>query len=751
MQGFDATSVAQSIPAPQGQVWSIDEVAVLQSALTEIADTTADGSADAVAALVPGTTVSGRYRSAGAVEIELRVDLDGARPTRRVSGDFYRRSGSTLAYTGSFIVNAPTITLGQQQVVVEGEGVFSFAANSPVMRLIIPRTPATSARAPIQVQFLTTSGVPGSTHSCAFQSSAFRTVEWEQDIVADVTPFATYDTASFPHPGRARRLSVPLAFAEAGVEFLDTRATNKVSAQLSGADRVWSNRELHAAMTRNFSRASTMPAWRVYLLAATSHERPRTRGIMFDSDRRQGCAIFHDLTGSGASTDAEVQRSMLRTYVHELGHCFNLYHSHMKDLMHPPRPNRLDALSWMHYPQNYVGPAGSGPAAYWRAFPFQFDDEELVHLRHGFRNDIVPGGRPFGQGASDIDPEAFAEPVVNESGLALEIRGPAQFMLGAPVVIEFRLSLTDLRGRVVNALIHPNHGFTQLGIARLGGRPVVFRPMMTQCADPELVELGHGDPAIYASAYVGYGRDGFYFDSPGTYELRALYTAPDGSRIMSNALRVRIAAPLDRQEDELAQLFSGDQQGALFFLLGSSAPTLEAGNAAFQEALDKYPSHPLTTFIKLTEGMSSALPFKQLDDGQILMKDPDYTLAERKLAEVVDATTGGPEVTWEGAAPIGSVPRLDNITLNMAVRRLARVRARNGDLQAARDTADQLLGFLAKQGVKNTVQASVREQLDSLVTKLADNADEGALPPPEQRARPARGSANRPRKPPAER
>jgi hypothetical protein len=56
----------------------------------------------------------------------------------------------------------------------------------------------------------------------------------------------------------------------------------------------------------------------------------------------------------------------------------------------------------MNYPPRYL-PAGGGPggpAAFWDAFPFQFDDLELAHLRHAFRNDIIMGGNPFGTGAA---------------------------------------------------------------------------------------------------------------------------------------------------------------------------------------------------------------------------------------------------------------------------------------------------------------------------------------------------------------
>ena len=47
------------------------------------------------------------------------------------------------------------------------------------------------------------------------------------------------------------------------------------------------------------------------------------------------------------------QRAQLRTYVHELGHAFNLLHSWQKNLADPPQPlgpnSGFGDLSWMNY------------------------------------------------------------------------------------------------------------------------------------------------------------------------------------------------------------------------------------------------------------------------------------------------------------------------------------------------------------------------------------------------------------------
>ena len=45
--------------------------------------------------------VRGRYRSTGTGwQLELRVDVDGVRPLRKISGDFFSTTGSTTSYFG---------------------------------------------------------------------------------------------------------------------------------------------------------------------------------------------------------------------------------------------------------------------------------------------------------------------------------------------------------------------------------------------------------------------------------------------------------------------------------------------------------------------------------------------------------------------------------------------------------------------------------------------------------------------------
>ncbi len=666
--------------------------------------------------------VSGRYRgrsAAGELELELRVDVDGRRPLRRVSGDFYRRTGGTVTYVGSFIVTTPTLNVTPTRVVIDGRGIFTFQSGNPRLRVTISRVGEFMSPAAAIAQFLTPSGIPGARYTCAFESQFFRRVEFESDFVSGVQPFDAYDTGLLPSGGPARVLNVTAAYAEAGIEMVDTGGTDEVQIDWAGTDRIWTNRELHASMQNHFRLWRNEPGWRVWLLSATIHERgPGLRGIMFDEEgsQRQGCAVFHDVIDG---TTNQVKRAQLRTYIHELGHCFNLYHSHHKEFMQPPQPNRLDALSWMHYPDSYQSSNGTGAGAYWAAFPFQFDDLELVHLRHAFRNDIIMGGVPFGIGAAEIDPLLFADAIEDNSGLRLKIRSARSYYFGEPVVVEFKLEATDTRGKRVNACVHPNEGYVQVGISKPGGRTVAYRPFLIQCAEPEMVMLDASRPAVYDSAYIGYGKDGLYFDEPGVYELRAMYHAPDGSKVLSNVLRLRVEAPIDKKEREIADQFLGDEQGKILYLLGSDAPDLKHGNEAFDCMLEQYPAHPMAVYARLVKGMNSSRPFKTIDtvEHTISVRPADLESCTAWLADVVRTTIEG-NPTADPTADIG----VDNITLNMAMQRLVEVRHDAGDVERAQATARLMIEHFNKDSIPEFVRQGIAKQMASFLQDEEGNA-----------------------------
>ncbi|MEQ4724846.1 hypothetical protein [Nonomuraea sp. B19D2] len=624
-------------------------------------------------------------------QLALRVDVDGARPTGRVSGDLFTVAGATTSYVGSFVVDAPTVHAAGDEARVQGRGVFTF--ETPVKDVSVTIVDGSG-----------TAAVAGRTYQVALASLYFRSVLLEQDSVIGTVPFASYHTGTLPGPSGspARELSVSAAYAEAGIE-LTLAQPGVIPVDGSGADLAWDDAELHHAMTQQFSAFGDAPAWRMWLLVASKHV-GGFRGIMFDyndAHQRQGSAVFYDVI---KGTTPQARRAQLRTYVHELGHAFNLLHSWQKNLGTPPQPlgpqGGFGDLSWMNYVQNYLP---GGEQGYWAAFPFQFTDAELVHLRHGFYRDVAMGANAFGTGAAEIAP--FEQPVEDRSGLRLELRAKESFELGEPVVVELKLSCAG-EPRTTHGHLHPDTEFTQVSITQPDGRTVLYRPMMRHCVDssPE-IRLDAGNPAMYRSAYIGHGRDGHYFQQPGEYHVRAQYIAADGSRIVSPACLVRVRFPVSRDDHQVAALMLGEEQGRLFSLLGSDSPTLRSGNLALDEVIDRYGTHPLAVYARMVKGLNAEREFKALTAGKRLrVRPPD------------------PKQGIEHLTRVAGDASIDNITLNMVMRRLARAEARQGDLRRANAVMDQMVATFQAKGVNPIVMGQIRHQAELTKEALAAEA-----------------------------
>lgn len=698
-----------------GEFWpgemSVDDIATVHAMEAEGRDPT-EGEMSAAAnpdpAILPipipfplaKRAVSGRYRGTlGAYQLELRVDVDRTRPMNRISADFYQVSGGTTTYFGSLVVKSPTITVSATQIVVKGLGNFTFSAGNPVIKVTIQRRTILQAQAPASLQFFSTGGSPGSIYNCAFESIRFRTVRIETDKVSDVsTPvFSSYNTSALPSGGPARNLSVINAYAEAGIEMLPSAGTNVINVGAAGANVKWSNAELHASMQSHFSLWQDAPQWAVWQVAAQDHDiGPGLYGIMFDQQgkQRQGCAVFH--RGIGGTT-AEKLRLQLYTYVHELGHGFNLLHSWQKSLGTPAVPNRPLSLSWMNYPFNY--PAPGGESTYWSQFAFQFDNEEIIHLRHAFRNDIIMGGSNFAVGSA-LGREIMADPVRNDSGLTFSISThQRKFALGEPVVLQLALSTSDSKGRRVHTWLHPNCNLVKVVIAKPNGVVVGYEPYIEHLVGPRESVIGRDD-VILDSAYIGYGSDGFYFDQPGNYQIRASYTSMDGSEILSDIITIRVSYPVTAAEEELADLFMGDDQGKLLYMLGSDDETLRNGNEAFDLVLAKYPKHPMANYVRLLKGINASRDFKTITE------DTEARVSVRK-AEV--------DLSAEMLTAVANSAVLDSVSHQMTLSTLADVQNRSGNKDAAKET----LSMLSAMAIKPP--ATGRKQGRKPASALAEN------------------------------
>lgn len=640
--------------------------------------------------------VHGSYAgTSGAWRLALRVDVDGVRPMRRVSGDYFRTQGATTTYFGSWVVNLIAVTVTPTLVTITGTAKTTWSTSFNLARVTIPRVSVFSPPAAATVRWFNAAGQAGASYVCPFGSSFFRSVDLEQDCETGIAPFASYNTGALPSGGPARTLSVLAAYNEAGIDMRAAGVPDIVPLPPGGS---WSNAELHNAMLNHFSLWRDLPQWKVWLLHARLHEiGPGLLGIMFDQEgrQRQGCAVFYQ--GLGGAT-SEALRNQLFTCVHELGHCFNLFHSFHKQYMTPPMPNRLLSFSWMNYPWRYP----TGEAAFWAGFPFQFDDLETIHLRHGFLDNVIIGGHPFGTGAA-LERDDFASPVEDSSGLRLELRSRPSYRLGEPVVVELKLSLDGAKHRSVQRYLHPDAGGVRLAIRKPGGLVVVHDPVIDLCLQPATVRLDASKPAIYDSAYIGYGKKGLTFDAPGIYQLRAVYAADEGSVLVSETLEIRIRPPRSEADEDVAELLMGTEQGILFTLLGSDSAHLASGNEQLEEAVAKYPTHPLSMYARLVRGYNAARPFGNLKtDGTIAVRKANKREAEKQLGAVIaESTTPG-----EG---------LDNITLGQVYCRLAKTQKAAGDEKSATDTVSQMVSLFEAKALRNDVLDTIKAQAAAAV------------------------------------
>lgn len=652
----------------------------------------------------PKNRVYGRYRALlGAFELELRIDTDGPGPLQKVSGDYYQVVGQTKSYFGSFIVDSLSKTIANGVITLTGIANTTWATSFKKLKVSIKQSPIFQPLAPALLQwFHATTNAPGALYVCNHIHRAFRTVRLEQDCTAGVTPFVSYNTGALPSGGPTRVLSVTDAYKEAGVDMVSAGVSSVVPMVniTPPADR-WSNAELHRAMIQHFSLYRPVPQWDVWLLHAYEHEYgPGLYGIMFDQEglHRQGCAVFY--RGIGGTT-AEQKRLQLYTCAHELGHCFNLLHSFQKNLAIPPKPNIPNSLSWMNYPQFYPG----GAAAFWSAFPFQFDAVEVAHIRHGFRNNVLMGGNPFRVGASlEETGNIFEDNIENHTSLYMELEAKKSYMLGEPVCLETQLKTSSNLSTQVMSNLHADFGFVTIGIKKPGGKIMIYKPVTEMCAEPSYTVLNAGNPAIYESSYIGYSKDGFIFDEIGNYQVKAVYYHTDGSRIVSNTLNIRIKSPVNAQDDAVAELLFEDQVGYLLSFMGSDAEYLQKGNDALQLLVDKYRDHPLTIYAQFARGVNAQRTFKTITtDKKLYVREPNYQAGEDMLREAIEKSKGE--------------KGLDNISLNQAMQILAKACYREGNKEAAEAVAGEMVSYFNSLPIKEHVKEKIRRQSATLFTK----------------------------------
>ncbi len=716
-----------------------DDTTILHNLPPTTVTTTVDVSRSS-GALVPRCfrqfPISGRYEgemtepSPGSYVLDLRVDIDVRYPNSpvmdRVSGDMHQLFGFRWPFGGRFynwriyrrswIVEQPTVTWDTCQVEITGQVRFwKGSATDTELRVVIPWGNF-GAIGPAVVTLTEPSGAK-MVFRCGKKSDAFRDVTLEVDVcrsVSDEPLLPTYDTHA--HTNRPvdlpqRNLTIQEAYREAGIN-MTIRPECTVIDDTKSSFRSWSEAELHDAMEQHFSQVrSGWPKWQLWCILAGAFDDPLVGGIMFDyqgTEQRQGCAVFRkhqwfDDLVAGPPSDARqaaALRKFLYTYVHEIGHAFNYLHSWDK--------GRPDALSWMNYDWRFD--RRNGADSFWANFRMRFDDEELVHLRHGDRSSVIMGGDPWSSGGHLEAPAGAMSELLGEAPLGLLLRSKGYFQFMEPVILELRIrNLADLPLEV-DTQLHPEFGGVTLYIRRPDGTIVEYSPVLCKLARPNLCTLqplaadkdNEGEDRHSQNVMLSFGADGFYFDQPGEYLVRAIYQGPGELLIPSDSHRLRIGHPFSPDEEHLAQDYFTHETGMALYLGGSSSPFLEKGMNALQEIAERYPKSSKGAQVALLLAGHLAQPFFRIQDETLVNvreADPIGALALTEKAmdqQKRDAST------------------FTNIGYHALRRTRARLMATVGQVDEAKKELNQLARQLKARGVNEPVLREIQALAKSL-------------------------------------
>ena len=478
--------------------------------------------------------------------------------------------------------------------------------------------------------------------TASWSSQALRSLGIETETQDGLGPQASYERSS------GDVVTVDTCFLEAGFEVFEAGSPGSVPKPPTP----WGTTQLHAVMEDHAQASLQRPAWELHLLRLDRSSRPGLLGIMFDTTAqlpRQGTAVFEGEILARVQT--EVERKIIQTTVHELGHALNLAHRFERVV------GRADSTSFMNYDWRYRG--GGRKSEFWRNFQFRFDDDEIAFLRHGPRRAVIPGGRAFHSVPYWSDASGGYTPYYPEvpiPGLDLELSGPQGgnvFDFLQPVFL--MVELHNQTGETLNLprwLLDPKSGALDIVVRRVhGGQgptpPATWVPVLQRCRD---MAVGVADfvpdgGTLRRNLNLTFGAAGFTFVEPGEYEIQAVISLPqpDLDRelvVPSNRIRIRVGAPRSREEEEDALVLARGDVGLYFALGGSRA--LETAHADLEEVKKrrqrraKGAADPVVANIIRCDGIDSGRAYLRKREGKYAEDPGDRARAARLLKSLDD-------------------------------------------------------------------------------------------------------------------
>jgi hypothetical protein len=553
-----------------------------------------------------------------------------------------------------------------------------------------------------------------------YKSPYYHKVDFEFDFAPNIVPDLVFDTGS--HSNRPatlplENLSVQEVYRRTGFE-VTTSPGAQVPLGGAGGNQQWSDAELHDAMQTYWSHFANIAQWAFWVFTAGQSEQGTSLGgIMFDDigpNHRQGTAIFYDsfisdLPPGDPQAAAFVKRMHFWTTCHEMGHAFNLAHSWQKAMSSGsngpwiPLVNEPEARSFMNYPYNVQG----GSTAFFSNFEYRFTDSELLFLRHAPERFVEMGAADW------FDNHGFRQAQISpEPKFRFDIRvnrDKPVFEFLEPCAMEVKLTNITNEAQIVPDDIVANVERMTIIIKKDGKAARQYIPYAQYCRKTTNQVLAP-QTSVYDTVYLSSGLNGWDVAEPGYYTIQAVLRL-NGEDHLSNPLRLRIAPPLDHEEEFLAQDFFSKDVGRVLAFDGTMA--LESANDTLREVVAKLGARKVATHARVALGMPRLFNYRKLN----LEKIP------RGIKSESAAKLGGsllqvkPNVEESQAeldlallkSPGKSAETLSHIDYKYYVDRLSKGLAEQGNRAAAAKAQDTLYRALSARNVKASVLESVKK------------------------------------------